>query len=477
MISPEDLSSKSLVAVVAAAGCGKTHLLSSAVAACPVGRQLVLTHTNAGVKAIKNGLQAAGVSVGIEAIDTISGWALKYALSFPKIGAISPAALDLPNWEEIYRATTAILANSNIQDVIRATYSGLFVDEYQDCTRGQHGLILALSRILPTRVLGDPLQGIFDFPGTSLVDWKRDIVGNFEVSSESGPSWRWVTTNPSLGEWVEGVRTTLLRGGSIDLRSAPVNLRIVNSPDEKRRKQVYECMSLGRKDERACAIHKMPAQCRDVARSLQGLYNCIESGDCPDLIKGARNLDHSKGFQRAVHLIDIAAICMTKVSQEMRTIREALSHSRIPSVRNGSEQLAALRCVIESDSPVALVKALDCLSQIPGAFVYRKELMSDLRRSMVQATGPEPLSLEEGARQIRARSRRLGRQPYNRSVGTTLLVKGLEFENVVILDAQAVCNEPRHAYVALTRAKVGLTIISTTPNLGPFPPSPDLDIE
>jgi hypothetical protein len=37
------------------------------------------------------------------------------------------------------------------------------VDEYQDCSLDQHELICLLSEILPCRILGDPLQGIFSF--------------------------------------------------------------------------------------------------------------------------------------------------------------------------------------------------------------------------------------------------------------------------------------------------------------------------
>lgn len=40
-------------AVVAAAGCGKTNLIAQAVAAHSGGRELILTHTHAGVHAIR----------------------------------------------------------------------------------------------------------------------------------------------------------------------------------------------------------------------------------------------------------------------------------------------------------------------------------------------------------------------------------------------------------------------------------------
>lgn len=49
--------------------------------------------------------------------------------------------------------------------MLKATYAGVVVDEYQDCIQAQHEIILAMSRHLPIRVLGDPMQGIFSLLG------------------------------------------------------------------------------------------------------------------------------------------------------------------------------------------------------------------------------------------------------------------------------------------------------------------------
>jgi superfamily I DNA/RNA helicase len=52
----------------------------------------------------------------------------------------------------------------------------LIVDEYQDCTITQHALIRVLGTLLPVRVLGDPLQAIYDFGESATVDWNPDVV-------------------------------------------------------------------------------------------------------------------------------------------------------------------------------------------------------------------------------------------------------------------------------------------------------------
>lgn len=63
--------------------------------------------------------------------------------------------------------------------------------------------------------------------------------------------------------------------------------------------------------------------------------------------------------------------------------------------------------------------------------------------------------------------RRKGRKVMQKNIGTTLLTKGLEFDNVVILNAQKF-DDPRHFYVALTRCSEKLVVISITAVLHPY---------
>jgi DNA helicase-2/ATP-dependent DNA helicase PcrA len=74
--------------------------------------------------------------------------------------------------------------------------------------------------------------------------------------------------------------------------------------------------------------------------------------------------------------------------------------------------------------------------------------------------------LPDAVAAARTRARHRGRQPHRRTIGTPLLVKGLEFDHAVLL-----C-EPDHLsvealYVALTRASKSLTIVSRSRTLIP----------
>ena len=84
--------------VTAPAGCGKTHLIAEALTrhtdAKPI---LVLTHTNAGVVALRGRLDRAGVRPKAYRLSTIHGWAIRLISTFPARSAHNPEILKLPN--------------------------------------------------------------------------------------------------------------------------------------------------------------------------------------------------------------------------------------------------------------------------------------------------------------------------------------------------------------------------------------------
>lgn len=158
MDEAEALAKNPRGAMVAAAGCGKTHTIATAVAQHGGGRELILTHTHAGVDALRARLVRFGVAEKAYHVDTIAGWALHLATAFPKTSDL-PTSMPRKDVEytAVYRAATRLLMLRPVQEIIRASYTGVYVDEYQDCTVQQHGLVIALRDILPCRIVGDEL--------------------------------------------------------------------------------------------------------------------------------------------------------------------------------------------------------------------------------------------------------------------------------------------------------------------------------
>ncbi|MCE7887028.1 MAG: hypothetical protein DYH13_05940 [Alphaproteobacteria bacterium PRO2] len=228
------LGTASVGYVIAPAGCGKTEAIVQGVARYCTGKQLVLTHTHAGVSALKRRFKANSVDQDKYHIETISGWALGWVKSYPVLANYT-GNLPLPEsgqWSLIYKGAATLLVQPFVQWVIKNSYAGVIVDEYQDCTIDMHNLIIALKTFLPCRVLGDPLQGIFNF-NDPLVPWtnvERDFSPNLGVLNEPH---RWINvSNRGLGDWLIQSRTAFERRTFPDYRGSPINT-LTLAPSEK----------------------------------------------------------------------------------------------------------------------------------------------------------------------------------------------------------------------------------------------------
>src|SRR4051812_1489856 len=68
--------------IVAAAGCGKTEQIGKATRLA-ARRRLILTHTHAGVDVLRDRMKRLAVRSANFNIETIAGWCLRYAASYP----------------------------------------------------------------------------------------------------------------------------------------------------------------------------------------------------------------------------------------------------------------------------------------------------------------------------------------------------------------------------------------------------------
>lgn len=124
--------------VTAPAGCGKTQLIADTLTVHAHPRPiLVLTHTNAGVSALRARLKRAGVPSAAYRVSTIDGFAMRLIARFPGRSGHNPAILELqrPNtdYPAIRDAARQLLVAGHLRQPLSATYARLLVDEYQDC--------------------------------------------------------------------------------------------------------------------------------------------------------------------------------------------------------------------------------------------------------------------------------------------------------------------------------------------------------
>lgn len=449
-------------AVVAPAGCGKTQTVVDALAGHDGLPVLVLTHTNAGVTALRTRLARAGVPAERFRLATIDGWALKLIHLYPRLAGFRNDAERI-DYQCTQDAAVAILEGGALAPVLRATYARVVVDEYQDCSARQHRLVRALAAELPCHVLGDPLQCIFDFNGEHP-EWHADVLSAFPVVRELDVPYRWVNAEQGdFGQWILTARADLLRGAQIDLRAAPPAVRwqrLAVDPAQRAREQAATVAGVRPRAGSGLLVigDSRPVRNRlDFARANVGVQ-VIEPVDLADLITAAGEIG------AAMHVPRLNAT-LRFVSKATAGVAGPLAE-RVNGLRRGeagAEATPVERICLRFFGGGELAdvsELLERLRQTPGVHVYRPHLLAVMLAALSRALA-RGIGLREAAIAEREAHRVKGRPLPARGIGSTLLLKGLESEHAVVLNADPM--NPQNLYVALSRASTSLTVFSSSP--------------
>lgn len=456
--------------VTAPAGCGKTQLVTEAVLHAHLSgqrRQLVLTHTHAGVDALRARLARTPAPSASYQVETIDGWALRFATAFPRRCNIQVPHDHADFWRAVHESVASLLATPAIREVIAASYGGVVVDEYQDCTTAQHDLVLALGRVTPIRVLGDPLQGIFEFAGA--VDWETHVTSSFSEVGPLGTPWRWHGKNTSLGQWLIDQRPAFLGANSIDLSASPIGVRSPSATSDMTQETWSACNALRRRDGTSLVISKWARSYVSVAKNFQGSFSVIEPIDSADLTRHAKALARCTGTALVMATLDFAKACATGVSDAVGAA--AVNKFKAGDVPNAAnyrtkrEIVGLLVDVANSSTNQSVHRALSAIKRAPETKVYRRELLDEFMRALtVGDTGAiEEEPLLEAMTAVRNLTRHTGRRLPSRAFGSPLLVKGLEFDHVVVLKPEEMTR--RELYVALSRATRTVSVVANGPIL------------
>jgi hypothetical protein len=460
------LASASRASMIAPAGYGKTEIIARAVKDHERRRTLVMTHTHAGVDALRARLRRLGAAPESFEVITIASWALRLGLHYPgSTGTTSDTPTD-DEWKRVYEGLARLLRARAIREAVAASHGSVYVDEYQDCSVSQHVMVSALSAIVPCRVVGDPLQAIFDFRGDS-VRWLEHVAPTFPDLAGPTLPRRWEASNPSLGTWLDAARRDLEAGRPLRIDSQVVTWIRPPSAELLVPTEVRACRSPAvNAGENLVAIIKWPAMSHSLAKHLGGQFSCIEPIEADDLMKAASSIEGARGCARAARVIEFARLCMIGVSTPTNSIHGAFEAGREPlRVRNHLPQRDACLVVARETSYASILAAIDSLGDIDGVFVHRRELLAEMRRALRTMLVEEHASLPVAARAVRDRTRVVGRRFPRYAVGTTLLVKGLEFDHAVVLRPDLL--DAKNLYVAITRARRSLTIVSSTMEVTP----------
>lgn len=468
MIDYKDFVSKAQSLLIAPAGFGKTHTIGECLKYTE-GKQLILTHTHAGIASIKSKIKKAGIPPAKYHIETITSFAQKYVLAFYTLE-------DIPNQEDSKRyypfiidKAKDIIAKKQIQNIIQLSYNGLFVDEYQDCTIKQHALILELTKVLQCRILGDSLQGIFNFNSNPLVnlDCTTEFAAFLANKYELQTPWRWkIGGNERLGLDLKLLRKKLLSNELIDLIDYhSFETHIVDD--------IYQ---LNRE------IHKIIAESNSLLiidpvtthintrKTFNQRFNnrCVmlESIDNIDFYLLAKLVDtiNTENIFLKIRELSKKVLSITSFNNwfnatGLKRKRDADDKILVNDLQKLFNQFN------KNQSSSIIADILKEIKSLPGMKCYRRELLNSLINSLIEADC-KGITVEIAMKNTRNNVRQIGRRVTGKCIGTTLLTKGLEFETVIVLNAHLF--QPKHLYVALTRASKRLIVITEKKVLNPY---------
>jgi len=479
--------------LVAPAGYGKTYTLAECIKYTPDGdRQLILTHTHAGIASIKEKIKKQKIPSSKYHIETITGFAQKYVDAF-YCGADSPAQEDSKIYYPfIIRKAIELFKRDSVLRVVSNTYSGLFVDEYQDCTKSQHLMILKLSNALPTHIFGDSLQGIMDFGKEQLVDFDEDL-NDFVRFPELETPYRWFQegNNNNLGNALKEIRAELLKEGkkTIDLNKygddmlhcvKVNNTNDINDKDSLYRKgllklinnpfnvSAYENLLIivpeyyENNIPKGDVLHRANLKPKiDFSSKLV----LLEAFDDKSFYTVAKNIDNILDSYQKIKNINKCFIdkileplfYTSFISNWFNVYSNVKDRQKENKEKSVELKLFFNECVTKPTNQ----NTLDLLVYLKDELKFkykRPELVFSILKALKNSI-VENISVTASMISHKNIVRRVGRKINGKCIGTTLLTKGLEFDTVAIMDADKF-ESAKHLYVALTRASKKLIIFT-----------------
>lgn len=480
--------------LIAAAGHGKTYTISELVRINDQPHPyLILTHTHAGVASLREKMMSRNINVRNYVLTTIHAFCQSLVLAYVKDYTAIPSRETKPSAFYRYLCTkaTELIQLKVVNHIIKSSYSGVIVDEYQDCNIDQHKFALALAKIIPLRALGDPLQCIFDFKDT-CVDFNADF-NDFELFKFLDKPWRWINSgNNLLGSKILTCREHLEKRVENDFRlidDPQSNFRVitnfdVNSPQYLQdigrfiRGIVSESLlviipsNIKYKSKREIVSTFCTIQHRADIRSRMGLthgFSLLESIDDKDFYGISRKLDvffkrkHASVESYVKDVCDLLTVMTLGVSNIKEYINQNtgkfINKKDVEKSKISSYLTTLFNRAYSSQSKQDFAKIARHFHYNLKTPIKRPELFFDLLSAINGSN--QTKTILDSMIERRNLLRRQGRKVKGKAIGTTLLTKGLEFDTVVVFQADMI-QDRRNFYVAISRATKNLYLISSS---------------
>ena len=474
--------------LIAPAGHGKTYSIAQMVCLVEADKpQLILTHTHAGIASLKKKFREQGIPSKKYTIETICGFLQKYVLSLCK-------RIDVPNQEEnnffqqIAEIAVYLFSTPAVRRIITQSYSHLYVDEYQDCTVDQHKFVMLMSKELPTHILGDPLQGIFDF-AQPIVDFEKDLVSFHPYNFLQTP-WRWQKLgNDKLGQLIFDMRQSLLNDRSVNLVTNKEAGCFIHNTHIQQRPEFFLkdlrpfLVTLSQRSNSVLVIFPSYIDYKGIPRGtisdrctakaqidVRNKFTLIEAIDDSSYYKCAKSLDElteklpraRKPYKKLLDILEDLSFKKSDISDWFS--RDKVKKKRDSSKKGISDTLSNIVCsVIKRPSYSTLLELFTMIKSDLRWKAKRADIFSSVFACLKLANENATSVLEE-MKKHKNRIRQVGRRIEGRCIGTTLLTKGLEFDTVVLIEADKM-KSSKDFYVAISRACKEVHIFTSSPTL------------
>ena len=480
--------------LIAPAGHGKTYTISELVSINDKQLPyLILTHTHAGVASLREKIVEQKSKNNNYTLTTIHGFCLSlvkaYLKDYENIPSQEKETDDF--YKYLCNKARELIEKKVISDILKSSYSGVIIDEYQDCNIDQHSFALTLSKIIPLKALGDPLQCIFDFKDT-CVDFKTDFK-EFNHFNFLNKPWRWINSgNELLGEKIIKCRDHLLmrEEDTFHLLDDPkANFHIkknfdINSPQyfqeigrfirELKTESLLIIIPSKIKYKNKKGIFKTFCSINHRAdiRNRMGLthgFFLLEAIDNKDFYDISNKLDKffTQNFfnseiyiKKVCTLMEIMTMGVSKVKEFINVDNGKFIKKKQENDQQISNYLKLLfLTAFENQRKQDFLKILKYFHHHLKTPIKRPELFYDLLSAIESSIVSK--TILENMIDKRNMLRRQGRKVKGKVIGTTLLTKGLEFDTVVVFQADML-EDRRNFYVAISRASKELHLITSS---------------
>ncbi|BCL73778.1 hypothetical protein TUMSATVNIG1_57640 (plasmid) [Vibrio nigripulchritudo] len=315
---------------------------------------------------------------------------------------------------------------------------------------------------------------------------------NYGISSSGGTKESWhpysaaqITAHNAIGRYANGVqlhglsggngmvtlKSTLSQGRKIDLSTCPEYVHhrpltgVAHTDLQAQQVAQYDIFNRSQNESLLVIGDSINESSRHRYAQSSRNIDVIEPVQLADVANAAQAFDSTQG----INLVDNI---LAHVSKMMTNMQRPQTLQRLQTILAGrnrtpiSKLESTLLEVVHDGSRNSILTALQQLESKRGVKIYRRAAFVALKESLSLSISKPDQTISDAASSVREQLRVRGdKRIPQRAIGSTLLLKGLECDHSLILNADNM--NAQHLYVAISRGAKSITVFSRSNLIGP----------